>query len=295
MASGVYAVDGVREINQACAAGPGCFSGDTAGFPVQIGSPGSYRLTSGLSAPSQNTTLISVGAADVALDLNGFALRGTNSYSGPGGVCSGSGSGIGVLSSSSDVTVTNGHVLGMGSHGLSLLGAGSRVERVIVYQSCGNGIRVGSGSLVAQSVARQNSLNGIVADQNSRVSGSLAKSNGQSGISSTSVNSGYLAVDGCISSSNGADGIFVGQRSLVRGSLTASNLDDGIGALGSGQVVENVAVGNTDRGITVLGGAGTGDSTAVGFNVSNGNGGLELSGGTVIGCNVIEGASVCPP
>lgn len=44
LASPAYAVDGVREINQACAAGPGCFSGDTPGFPVEIHFLGSYRL-----------------------------------------------------------------------------------------------------------------------------------------------------------------------------------------------------------------------------------------------------------
>jgi hypothetical protein len=42
------AADGVIEINQSCVAG-GCFAGDTAGFPVTISQPGSYRLTSNLS------------------------------------------------------------------------------------------------------------------------------------------------------------------------------------------------------------------------------------------------------
>ena len=36
LAPGAQAVDGVLEINQACAANTGCFTGDSAGFPVTI-------------------------------------------------------------------------------------------------------------------------------------------------------------------------------------------------------------------------------------------------------------------
>ena len=42
------AVDGVLEINQACAESTGCFAGDSPGFPVTIQDPGSYRLTGAL-------------------------------------------------------------------------------------------------------------------------------------------------------------------------------------------------------------------------------------------------------
>ncbi len=37
MASSAYAVDGVLEINHACATAGGCFSGDTAGYPATGG------------------------------------------------------------------------------------------------------------------------------------------------------------------------------------------------------------------------------------------------------------------
>ena len=56
--SSASAVDGVLQINQACASGPGCFAGDTAGFPVQILARGSYRLTTDLTPPSQSTNVI---------------------------------------------------------------------------------------------------------------------------------------------------------------------------------------------------------------------------------------------
>jgi hypothetical protein len=81
----------------------------------------------------------------------------------------------------------------------------------------------------------------------------------------------------------------------VSTSYSGHNLDDGIALEGSSQVVESVAFSNTDRGITVLGSPATFDSTGVGLNVSNTNTGLELSGGVLIGCNVLDGVVTCPP
>ena len=67
------AVDGVLEINQACAVSAGCFVGDSGGFPVTISSPGSYRLTSNLitRAPGDG---IDVTTEQVEIDLNGFTI-----------------------------------------------------------------------------------------------------------------------------------------------------------------------------------------------------------------------------
>ncbi len=42
-----HAVDGVLEINQACAVNAGCFAGDTAGFPVTITGAGSGGVNLG--------------------------------------------------------------------------------------------------------------------------------------------------------------------------------------------------------------------------------------------------------
>ncbi len=63
LAGPALAVDGVAEINQTCAVQTGCFSGDTAGYPVSIeGSAGrSYRLTSDLVIQSVNSNGIMGG------------------------------------------------------------------------------------------------------------------------------------------------------------------------------------------------------------------------------------------
>jgi hypothetical protein len=64
LASPALAVDGVLEINQACAVNTGCFSGDAAGLPVTITAAGSYRLTGNLTVPDENTDGIAVSAND---------------------------------------------------------------------------------------------------------------------------------------------------------------------------------------------------------------------------------------
>ena len=292
IASSAHAIDGVLEINQVCASGPGCFSGDTAGFPVQVAAGGSYRLTSNLTAPNQNVTAISISAPGVHLDLNGFAIQGANRYPGPGEACTAAGIGDGVNSSANDVSVSNGHVRGMGSDGIVLMGTTARVERVTAEGNCGDGIRVGLASIVTDSVARLNRLDGIDGDRGSRVSNCVVDVNGGNGISGAN---GDFTVEGCVANANGVDGIFVGTKSLVRGCQAQFNLDDGIAALGSSELMENIANANFDRGITVLGSFVSQDSTALGLNVATGNFGLNRSGGLDVACNVIGGVPICPP
>jgi hypothetical protein len=297
LASTASAVDGALEINQTCASGPGCFAGDGSGYPVQITAPGSYRLTSNLIAPNQNTNLVDIAASGVHLDLNGFALVGTNGYSGPGASCTapGSGAGVSASSTSNDVSVANGHARGLGSSGIRLLGANSRVADVTAEHNCGRGIGVGFASLVVDSIARGNAGFGIHVDRTSRVINCVADVNGMDGITGPN---GDVAVEGCVANANGIDGVFVGANSSVRGCVALGNGDDGIAALASSRVTESIANGNTDRGITVLGTVGGGDSTAVGPIVANGNTGSSvpnLSGGTAIACNLVGGVRSCPP
>ena len=73
-AGSALAGDGSREINQACADNTGCFTGDATGLPVKITGAGSYRLTSNLIVPDENTTGIEVSTSDVSIDMNGFAI-----------------------------------------------------------------------------------------------------------------------------------------------------------------------------------------------------------------------------
>jgi hypothetical protein len=135
LASVGRAADGRVEVNQSAVLAAG-------GFPFRILSPGSYLLTGDLSVPL-GVTAIQIGANDVTLDLNGFAIRGPHAC-GSGGCSAGSTIGIEALPVMSelarDTTVRNGTVAGFGGNCLDL-GAGARVERLVVRRCGGSGIR----------------------------------------------------------------------------------------------------------------------------------------------------------
>jgi hypothetical protein len=139
--------DGRIEINHQRALAGGVTPSDTAGYPVTLGRAGSYVLTSDLTAPA-GTTAISVASSDVAIDLNGFALRGP--YTCVPGACptgSGNGIGIGVPGALLNTRVSGGTVRGFGGTCV-LLGLGAVAERLQV-EGCGtDGINSGAGSRV---------------------------------------------------------------------------------------------------------------------------------------------------
>ena len=279
-ASSAHAVDGVLEINQTCVS-VGCFAGDTAGFPVQITAPGSYRLTSNLTTPNQTVNAIEITASNTTIDLNGFGIIGINAFGGGvNGTCSASGSGSGVFTSNADgVVVKNGHIRGMGNHGIAVL-ANSRVKDVTAEQNCNSGITVGFGSSVVDSVARRNGGNGIVGDRASRVSDSVADFNGGNGIRNID---GDFLVESCTANANGGDGINVGVRSLVRGNTANVNNLMGIALSGAGLIMTNISAGNGGTGIRSYGV----DPSGAGFNVAVDNQ-AAIYGVLNLACNIEE-------
>jgi hypothetical protein len=158
------AVDGVLEINQACAVSTGCFAGDEAGFPVTITSAGvSVRLTSSLTVPSASTTAISVNAADVTVDLNGFRILGPTICSGIPLACVPAGTGDGVAGPHPGTVVSNGTIRGMGRSGVAL----GDNARVIGIRAVGNGtygIATTLRGLVSGCVVTRNGATGIYSD-----------------------------------------------------------------------------------------------------------------------------------
>ena len=163
VASTVYASDGVFEINADCAVF-GCFDGDSSGYPVTITNPGSYRLTGNLTTSNVDTTLISVSADSVTIDLNGFALIGPVTCSGNPNVCSGSGTGNGIFANDpvKAFKVFNGTVRGLGNDGI-VIGTSSSIENVRVIENGNEGIlQDGFGTSMAKNiVAYRNGANGV--------------------------------------------------------------------------------------------------------------------------------------
>ncbi len=96
LAGPALAVDGVLEINQACAVNTGCFPGDTPGFPVTIsGFPpeSSYRLTSSLQVPGTNTDGLFLFGPHITIDFNGFSLSNLTVVAGTGNAVTATGTG----------------------------------------------------------------------------------------------------------------------------------------------------------------------------------------------------------
>lgn len=169
LAAPALASDGVREINQACAL-VGCFSGDPAGFPVEITAPGSYRLTGNLdvsvAAIPADTTAVRVESDDVSVDLGGFTISGVTTCS-ILGVCSNTGVGSGIDQSGGireRTSVLNGVIRRMGRYGI-YCDLGCTVENMKVETNGLAGIYVVNGDArVARNIVRSNGGIGIRAD-----------------------------------------------------------------------------------------------------------------------------------
>jgi hypothetical protein len=293
LASTARAADGVLEINQACATGPGCFPADSPGFPVEIIGIDSYRLTSNLTAPDANTTVISIFSPTVSLDLNGFAIQGPNDFFGPGTSCTAPGTGTGIFASSAvlGIVISNGHVRGMGSHGINLgVATHIRISEIVAEKNCGDGINVGPVSLVFDSVARMNAGRGISGSSTIQVRNSVAVFNLGSGFAQAG-NLGRWLVHGNVANLNGVHGIELPAATghLVLDSLATNNAQHGITVGSNALVLRSSAIGNIQSGI-----AATNNSNGIGFITTNGNG-ADVSGGpTLVGCIVAGGGQFCP-
>jgi len=222
------ASDGVLEINQTCAtSSAGCFLGDAGGFPVTITQAGSYRLTGNLTVPNGNTTAISIGISNVTLDLEGFAILGPNLVN-DNPSCSAGGTGIGISSTGESTIVRNGHVRGMGFHGISLNGT-SRIEGVIAQHNCGIGLTIGAGGIVVSSQAHRSRNAGIVLIGGGGTGGGLvqdsaAYDNMEAGIQA----GGGTAVLGCTIVRNRSYGIVATDTTGIGHTLFYNNSADAV-------------------------------------------------------------------
>ena len=288
LSSPALAVDGVLEINEACAVNIGCFSGDVAGLPVKITAAGSYRLTSNLTVPDENTDGIVVSADDVSIDMNGFAIIGPVTCTGLPLTCthtSGTGDGIvGPSAAFTNTSVRNGSVTGMGNHGVSL-GEQAEVTDLRVRSNRSNGIYVQTASTVMRSTAHKNGGTGIRTESAGTVSDSIAHANGTSGIYAQQGST----VSGNTVRNNGHNGIGVAQGSTVSGNTAYNNASDGIEVAAGSTVLGNTARSNTGYGLNLS--ADTGYSG----NVVSGNTGGTVSGTAVqLGQNACNGNTTCP-
>ena len=252
LGTSAHADDGVIELSQACAVQTGCLPGDSPGFPITIGSRGSYVMTSDLEVSDANTDAISITGHEVSLDMNGYAIRGVTTCSGIPAVCSSVGAGQGINSFAQSTSVRNGLVTGMGSAG----------------------IRVGVGADISNVRARSNGGIGISTGGNSRVTDSTALGNGDAGIK---VNSGI--VRDSVAQGNGEDGIRVlGWSSVIEANQSFGNGDNGIECNTACRIEGNTSYANRGNGIECAG------TTGYGYGIHHNNAygntldGIPLSG-----------------
>lgn len=307
--STAFAVDGVVEVNQACAVNAGCFTGDTAGYPVTInGSAGrSYRLTSDLIVPDENTHGIQVSAPSISIDLNGFEIVRSGCEGATSNCTPVSGTGSGVFVSNNiyhGVSVRNGSITGMGNHGAFLFGHQAEAKGLRVrwnrdrgllagiasivsgntaYSNGDQGISAGGGSTISNNTAYGNGTVGIHAGDGSTVSGNTAYSNGGDGINAGSGST----VSGNTAFTNGDDGFWVGAGSTVSGNAAYDNDSHGIQAV-SGVVQRNTVSSNDGFGLVL------GPSAAYRENVITANPGGTVDGGFNMGSNYCNGNDTCP-
>ena len=191
-ATAAIAVDGVIEINQSSALAGGVSSGDQQGFPVTLSDPGSYRLTSGLTATAGFGGIV-VTADNVTLDLNGFSVISPGGGNFSDGISLGSRQNVeirngtirgfaraGIFTNNSThyIRVIGVHAIGNAINAIDLQGNGNFVDGCIVGNS-NNGIRVFDGSLVINSVARGIAFRGLnVGDTSGYRSNVLTGNNG---------------------------------------------------------------------------------------------------------------------
>ena len=227
----VAATDGVLEINQVSALEGGVTAGDGPGFPVEIFTSGSYRLTSDLVVPAGVPAGIQVYGGGSRIDLNGFAISSTTQCTGTPPSCSPTGTGIGIDSSgAADVGIRNGRIAGFGVYGL-FLAEGSRAEDLAVESNGTGGIVADEGCLIADNIVRRNGGVGVQAGTGSRIARNVIQRNGGQGIISPQT---ALAQDNALSLNVGATTAQARGRRYYMSSSTSGTGSEALSACAEG-------------------------------------------------------------
>ena len=255
----LLAVDGVIELNQTCATQLGCVVGDTPGFPITIDATSgssSYRLTSDLIIPDENTNGIHIITSNIEIDLNGFQIiregcidsldycRTTNVNATGTGIYSFAGAFTPALG----VVIKNGTIQGM-PLGIYFTWGRNRVENMIIYGSSGTA---------------------IFANENTTVNNSNLFGNNQ--------------------------GVFGQSGTVITNSKIEDNITNGISINGTGALINNNLIRNNGGiGLkfiaTVAGQNSTHNAYLNNMIIDNGT---SVSSGTDTGNNFCDTDTVCP-
>lgn len=158
-------------VTQAKAVAGGVTAGDAKGFPIDISTPGSYRLGSNLT-PATGQDGIYIRAPDVTIDLNGFRISG-----GPAGGANNGHYGIYVLGDRA--TIRNGTIGAFKTTGIQGSGKAYLIVEDMRIVNGGYGLINSEGSFtrVQNSTIATNTAIGIVCGLSCHVEGSIVSGN----------------------------------------------------------------------------------------------------------------------
>jgi hypothetical protein len=143
--------------------------GDTAGYPVTISVPGKFQLASNLFVAA-NKIGIQVTSKNVAIDLNGFTLEGSDV------------AWYGIVGSVNAVTIANGTITQFKFDGIHGMGDYWIVDNLRSIENGRDGIRLGRYALITSSVVVHNTDDGIFVSVGSVIQGNTVSENGRNGV-----------------------------------------------------------------------------------------------------------------
>jgi hypothetical protein len=228
------AIDGEILITHAAALAGNVTPGDTAGYPVTISIPGSFKLASNLLVTSIFATGIHVTSTFVTIDLNGFTLAaGRDAF-------------YGITSNQYNGTIRNGFITRFQYDGIRIENSGWTVEDVVVTANRANGIVVtGNHSRVINSNVSANLGSGIIAGQTALIQSNIVAGNHGIGV----VTGNSSLIQGNTVSLNSNIGIYTSLSTVVGNTINSN---------GSWGLYGNGATGYSGNTLFANNGAGTG-------------------------------------
>jgi parallel beta-helix repeat protein len=228
-------------------------------LPCTISQAGSYYLVSNVTGVAAQSG-ITISADDVALDLNGFVLRGV----------AGSRHGIYVSGARRNITVRNGNVREWGWRGVEAATAhNSQLVELNVYSNGWamnyTGLGIGNNSVVRECVAEANAYHGVITGEGCTLRGCAAAENGVDGLHAGGGNS----MGACTARGNGSDGISLGVGSSASDCAAQNNGAYGFIAESACAIARCSAISNSSDGIAAVGGSAI-DGCAASYNTGDG-------------------------
>lgn len=244
-------------------------------IPYTINTPGSYYLTTNVSASSGYGILIV--SSDVTLDLNGFELAG-----GPA-----TQAGVRVSGSQTNITVRNGVITRWGTHGVDLWSSGyprnTLLENLKITFNGSDGAIIEAGNVVRDCQFFDNG-NYCMENFGGQILRCVARENGYGFLGQ---NSDFVD---CRSERNGGFGFSITRCTMTR-CVSEKNGGSGANVMSAGNVLKSCRIfANNYIGINLNGNATISDSVVE----TNGSYGISIygNGSQILGNNCVSNANI---